>query len=137
MNDALRTTLKTLRLSGLAESLEVRPREAAGHALSHVEFLELILQDELAVRAERQIARRVKHAMFRETKTLDLFSVHVVLDPPRALLAPLEEKGHGKLLVALSEHNARPIRERLAVRRSCRLVANLPFRRRPTKKGQA
>lgn len=73
MNDALRTTLKTLRLSGLAESLEVRLQEATGHALSHVEFLELILQDELAVRAQRQIARRVKHAMFRETKTLEDF----------------------------------------------------------------
>src|SRR5439155_21052408 len=73
MNDALRTTLKALRLSGLASALEVRLQEAAGHALSHMEFLELILQDELAVRAERQIARRVKAAMFRETKTQEDF----------------------------------------------------------------
>ena len=62
-----------MRLSGLASALEVRLQEAAGHALSHMEFLELILQDELAVRAERQIARRVKAAMFRETKTLEDF----------------------------------------------------------------
>ena len=59
MNDSLRTALKQLRLSGLLESLEVRLQEAAGHGLSHVEFLELILQDELAVRADRQAPVRV------------------------------------------------------------------------------
>ena len=73
MNDALRTTLKKLRLSGLLESLEVRLQEAAGHGLSHVEFLELIFQDELAVRADRQLQRRVKAALFRELKPLDQF----------------------------------------------------------------
>jgi len=73
MNDALRSTLKRLRLSGLLESLEVRLQEAAGHGLSHVEFLELILQDELAVRSDRQLQRRVKAALFRELKPLDQF----------------------------------------------------------------
>ena len=73
MNDALRSALKQLRLSGLLESLEVRLQEAAGHGLSHAEFLELILQDELAVRSDRQLQRRVKAALFRELKPLDQF----------------------------------------------------------------
>jgi DNA replication protein DnaC len=73
MNDALRNNLKRLRLSGLLESLEVRLQEAAGHGLSHAEFLELILQDELAVRSDRQLQRRVKAALFRELKPLDQF----------------------------------------------------------------
>jgi len=73
MNDRLQTALRELRLSGLAQSLDVRLQEAAGHALSHAEFLELILQDELLVRQERQIERRVKSAAFREVKTLDEF----------------------------------------------------------------
>ena len=73
MNDALRSTLKKLRLSGLLEGLEVRLQEAAGHGLSHLEFLELILQDELAVRSDRQLQRRVKAALFRELKPLDQF----------------------------------------------------------------
>ena len=73
MNETLRTTLRKLRLSGLAESLDVRLQEAAGHGLTHAEFLELILQDELAVRADRLIARRVKAADFRELKTIDQF----------------------------------------------------------------
>jgi DNA replication protein DnaC len=73
MNDALLSTLRQLRLSGLAASLDVRLQEAAGHSLSHAEFLELILQDELAVRADRQISRRVKAAAFRDPRTLEDF----------------------------------------------------------------
>ena len=73
MNEALRKTLKQLRLSGLLESLEIRLQEAAGHGLSHSEFLELILQDELAVRADRQFQRRFKAAEFRERKSLEDF----------------------------------------------------------------
>jgi DNA replication protein DnaC len=73
MNERLQSALKKLRLSGLIQSLEVRLQEAAGHGLTHAEFLELILQDELAVRGERLIERRVKAAAFRELKTLDHF----------------------------------------------------------------
>lgn len=73
MNANLRDTLKRLRLSGLAESLEVRLQEASASRLSHAEFLELILQDELAVRHDRQVARRTKAAAFRDQKLLDDF----------------------------------------------------------------
>ena len=74
MNERLLSVLRQLRLSGLAQTLDVRLQEAAGHQLSHAEFLELILQDELLVRQERQIARRVKAALFRELKPLDQFN---------------------------------------------------------------
>jgi len=73
MNEDLRTSLKKLRLSGMTQSLEVRLQEAAGHGLTHAEFLELVVQDELAVRNQRLIARRVKTAGFRELKTLEDF----------------------------------------------------------------
>jgi DNA replication protein DnaC len=73
MNDRLQSVLHQLRLSGLAQSLDVRLQEAAGHQLNHLEFLELILQDELSVRQQRQIDRRVKAADFRELKPLDDF----------------------------------------------------------------
>ena len=68
MNERLLSTLRQLRLSGLAQTLDVRLQEAAGHQLSHAEFLELILQDELPVRQERLIGRRTKAALFREVK---------------------------------------------------------------------
>ena len=74
MNEALKKTLKQLRLSGLLESLEIRLQKAAGHGLSQSKFLELILQDELSVRADRQFQRRFKVAEFREPKSLEDFN---------------------------------------------------------------
>ena len=73
MNESLHTALKRLRLSGLAGSLDVRLQEAAGHRLGHAEFLEMLLQDELAVRQQRLIERRLRTAAFRDRKTLDDF----------------------------------------------------------------
>jgi DNA replication protein DnaC len=73
MNERLLSALSQLRLSGLAQSLDVRLAEAAGHKLSYEEFLELVLQDELLVRKQRQIDRRVKAADFRELKPIDDF----------------------------------------------------------------
>jgi len=73
MNDSMRNMLRRLRLSGLTETLEVRLHEASGNRLSHLEFLELILQDELLVRDERKIGRRVKSASFRDQKNLEDF----------------------------------------------------------------
>lgn len=73
MNESLQKVLRKLRLSGLAQSLEVRLQEASGNGLNHLEFLELILQDELAVRADRLMERRIKAAAFREPKTLEDF----------------------------------------------------------------
>jgi len=73
MNESLLSALKQLRLSGLAQCLDVRLQEAAGNGLTHAEFLELALQDELAIRADRRIHRRVKAAAFRDPKTLEDF----------------------------------------------------------------
>jgi DNA replication protein DnaC len=73
MNAKLSEALKQLRLSGLAESLDVRLQEAGANRLDHAEFLELVLRDELAVRHQRQIARHIKAAGFREPKSLEDF----------------------------------------------------------------
>lgn len=69
----LQTTLRQLRLSGLSQTLDVRLQEAAAGRLGHAEFLELILQDELNVRHQRQMERRTKAADFRTLKTLEDF----------------------------------------------------------------
>ncbi len=74
MTDGLQRTLRQLRLSGLLATLDVRLHEAAGNGLNHIEFLELILQDELAVRSDRLVQRRVKSARFRDQKTLENFN---------------------------------------------------------------
>jgi len=73
MKATLTDSLKKLRLSGLLESLEVRIHEAKSGRLDYDEFLELILQDELAIRQDRLIARRTKAARFRDQKSLEDF----------------------------------------------------------------
>ena len=74
MQESLLASLKKLRLSGLASSLEIRIQEALGNQLSYDQFLELLLQDELLVREERLMQRRIKQAGFRELKTLEDFN---------------------------------------------------------------
>lgn len=74
MTEALQHCLKKLRLSGLAQTLDVRLQEAAGNRLSHAEFLELAFKDEMAVRQNRFIERRTKLASFRDQRTLDDFN---------------------------------------------------------------
>lgn len=73
MNQNLITTLRQLRLSGLGKTLDVRLQEAASSRLTHLEFLELIVEDELAVRRQRKLDQRVRLAEFRALKPLDDF----------------------------------------------------------------
>jgi len=73
MDNALVKMGRQLRLGGLLETLEVRLQEARGNNLSHEEFLEIILQDELNIREQRLIGRRIKTAAFRDLKTLESF----------------------------------------------------------------
>jgi len=69
----LESTFRQLRLSGLSANLSVRVQEAQANRLSHLEFLELILQDELNVRQGRKIERRKITARFNALKTLEDF----------------------------------------------------------------
>lgn len=73
MSDSLLAMLRKLRLSGLAESLEVRLHEASVSGLNHREFLELLVQDELLTRNQRLLNRRIAAANFRETRRLEDF----------------------------------------------------------------
>jgi len=75
MKEQMAMTLRKLRLSGAAETLDLRLQEARGNNLSHEEFFELVLQDEVNIRKDRMIRRRVKMAAFRQAvKTLEDFS---------------------------------------------------------------
>ena len=67
------TVLKQLRLSAMGQTLSVRLQEAASNRLSHAEFLELILHDELNVREQRRLTLRTCAAEFRSLKTLEDF----------------------------------------------------------------
>ena len=69
----LEPMLKQLRLSGMTEFLEDRNREAIDKKLSHMEFLALLIQDEVARRDQKKYDMRVRRAGFRSEKTLENF----------------------------------------------------------------
>src|SRR2546425_1801922 len=65
--------LRTLRLSGILETLDVRNRQAVEQQSSFVEFLTLLLQDEVERRAQSKLRLRLRRAAFDPTKTLEGF----------------------------------------------------------------
>lgn len=73
MKNTINPMLTKLRLSGMSESLEIRLHEASSTGLTHLEFFELMLQDELNIRGDRQTERRIKQASFRDVRRLEDF----------------------------------------------------------------
>ena len=65
--------LRTLRLSGILETLEVRNRQGVEQQASYIEFLTLLVQDEVARRAQSKLRLRLRRAAFDPTKTLEGF----------------------------------------------------------------
>ncbi len=70
----LKEQLKALHLGGLLETLDVRLREARKSQLAHLDFLALLVQDELERRAWTKFDRRVRKACFSELRSLERLS---------------------------------------------------------------
>lgn len=65
--------LKELKMSGVLDSLDIRNRQAIEEKLPYTDFLALLLEDEIARRANRKLQNRIKKARFRNYKTLENF----------------------------------------------------------------
>ena len=89
MNPDLDRKLRHLRLSGMAQTLPTRNQEAIHHQLAYVDFLELLVEDELARRRDRLFARRPKQAGIPGAKTLESFDWSFNPQLPRALILDL------------------------------------------------
>ncbi len=59
-NDELDRALRQLRLGGMADTLTVRAQQARAETLGPVDFLGLLVHDEMQKRRDRLIDRRVK-----------------------------------------------------------------------------
>jgi DNA replication protein DnaC len=70
----LESTLRSLALSGMLDTLEVRLAQANAGELGHVEFLQTLCEDELARRDAAGIARRVRAAHFEQTCAIEDFN---------------------------------------------------------------
>ena len=69
----LESTLRSLALSGMLDTLEVRLSQANAGELGHVEFLQTLCEDELARRDAAGIARRVRAAHFEQACAIEDF----------------------------------------------------------------
>jgi DNA replication protein DnaC len=67
-------SLRQLRLSGMADVLETRVIQAQADKVAHLDFLGVLVGDELLRRQDRLLGRRLKDAAFRDAgRTLDGF----------------------------------------------------------------
>lgn len=71
--DELDRALRQLRLGGIADALSVRTQQAQAENLRPLDFLSLLVHDELQRRRDRLVERHIKTASFRDRKTLDTF----------------------------------------------------------------
>lgn len=69
----LMAQLKTLKLGGFVETLDLRIAQAEKDELSHLAFLALVVQDEIERREAKKLAVRIQRASFEEEKTLEGF----------------------------------------------------------------
>lgn len=69
----LQTQLRALKLSGIADTLELRLMESQNNGLSFSEFLAMLLADELEVRSNRKLERLLLRAHAESSKTLESF----------------------------------------------------------------
>lgn len=74
ISSQLEQKLRHLRLSGMAQVLDVRLQQAVTGRLSHQEFFELLVDDELTRRRDRLLERRLRQASFPERKRLEDFN---------------------------------------------------------------
>jgi DNA replication protein DnaC len=89
MNVDLERKLRHLRLSGFVQVLPVRNQEAISNNLAYVEFLELLVQDELERRRQLLFQRRLKQAQLPQVKSLDSFDWSFNPQIPKPLILDL------------------------------------------------
>jgi DNA replication protein DnaC len=69
----LAESLKTLKLSGMLETLDARLAQAHGGDLGHLEFLQIPCDDEITRREAQSMNRRLCRARFETGATLENF----------------------------------------------------------------
>ena len=89
MKPDLERKLRQIRLSGCVQALPVRNQEAINNHLAYVEFLELLVEDELTRRRDLLFNRRMKQAHSPQPKSLD--EIDWVFNPklPKQLILDL------------------------------------------------
>jgi len=69
----LQDQLKRLKMPGLSQALDLRLAEARDQKLGHLEFLSLLIQDELTNREDNMLGKRLRAAGFGVQRTFEDF----------------------------------------------------------------
>jgi len=69
----LENKMRSLRLNGMLDTLELRLSQAQKDNIGFIQFLELLLEDETQHRANKKLASRIHKARFEEEKSLEGF----------------------------------------------------------------
>jgi len=69
--EILQQPLVRLRLNGLLETMEMRLEQARQQGLAHLEFLQLLLQDEIVRRDANALSKRLNRAKFEANQTFE------------------------------------------------------------------
>ena len=70
---ALASALRDLKLSGMLDTLDARLAQAGAGELGHLDFLQVLCQDEISRRHSMSLSRRIRRARFETEATLEGF----------------------------------------------------------------
>ena len=74
MNDLLLAKLKNLKLSGVVKNIDMRTEQAIKDNLSYMEFVELLVNDEVLNRQNNANIKRISKAKFPQHKSLEEYN---------------------------------------------------------------
>lgn len=74
MNDLLLSKLKDLKLSGVVKTIDMRNEQAIKDNLSFMEFVELLISDEVLNRKNNSSTKRISKAKFPQHKSLEEYN---------------------------------------------------------------
>ena len=105
---SLRAALKTLKLTGMLDTLDARLAQTRAGELGHLEFLQVLCEDEIARRESAALTRRVRRARFEQHSTFEDFDFTVSPKLPAAMLRDVAKRiapfgWHIELLVNVDE----------------------------------
>ena len=86
---ALAAALRDLKLSGMLGTLDARLAQAHAGELGHLDFLQVLCQDEISRRATMALTRRLRRARFETPATLEGFDFAAAPKLPAAQIRDL------------------------------------------------
>jgi DNA replication protein DnaC len=110
LDPALRDALRTLKLTGMLDTLDARLAQTRDGTLGHLEFLQILCEDEIGRRDSAALTRRLRRARFEEQATLESFDFTANPKVPAAQirdLAALRWLGAGESVIGVRAGRSR------------------------------